>query len=662
MILGNKIAVKFQGVDCNKKYASTVKILTMQFLLKGKNAFSDALKIMNFVDCEKALAAILLFITAFFEILWLFLDRKIPISDAGDHYRIASLIYMNFAGGFHKGVWFFFHTGGKPVLFSIFAAPYVAFFNQNDFLAAKFFIATTVVLMLIAYVWLFLFKINLIKSALISCIISTFPFLFALNVQFMPEVLWQIWFVFFLGCIARVDGFRVRKYSVLGGLFLALTVLARPIESAILLLCPIAIYFLWFVGKKLSTRLAIFSGGLYFMVSFLGCCAVSWYAWGWLSGVFVLAATTCGFYWVVKLSPENGDECKRVSFNMFLFVAEASVVINTWMIFYFDKIYRWGYENSFGMMAKITDQRNTTKSLINIFGDLLSSYGGVSSWTLLFLLLLLLIVTIRKKGVSRFALVSAVIAVSSLLPMLFGYSTTGTSDDRRILLGMILFYVGIFFNIDYLSKLKQGVLGKLFLAVLSVLYMCQVLGVVFSDVGEYSKKIFVNKILEDKLGIEYSYPNRVPAYDAQVIQSVIQYGVTNAKVAVYSLGLFSDRETFQTESLRYTTFHYDKTLQFSTLWGYSNYEPMKAVIDRLLKENFKYLLLDSLENPIGSKSERDQLVSHTFFVSDLLDAIKLKGVDKIPGLHYMARFKVYDRDVFLFRIYDVDAQNITASS
>ena len=60
------------------------------------------------------------------QILWQAANRELPVGDGGGHFTAAYLIYLNFSESFAQGMHFFFHSGGKPILFSVFAAPFVS--------------------------------------------------------------------------------------------------------------------------------------------------------------------------------------------------------------------------------------------------------------------------------------------------------------------------------------------------------------------------------------------------------------------------------------------------------------------------------------------------------------------------------------------------------
>lgn len=89
---------------------------------------------------KKIVAIQIAFIAVGLQIAWQITNNELPISDGGDHFRIAYLIYLGFRDGLLQGVDFFLHSGGKPILFSAFAAPFVSLFRFNDLLPVATFI------------------------------------------------------------------------------------------------------------------------------------------------------------------------------------------------------------------------------------------------------------------------------------------------------------------------------------------------------------------------------------------------------------------------------------------------------------------------------------------------------------------------------------------
>ena len=63
------------------------------------------------------------------ELAWQLVDNGLPVSDAGSQYRIACLTYLTFAKGLYNGLYFLFHAGKRPVLFTAFIVPF--FFLRN---------------------------------------------------------------------------------------------------------------------------------------------------------------------------------------------------------------------------------------------------------------------------------------------------------------------------------------------------------------------------------------------------------------------------------------------------------------------------------------------------------------------------------------------------
>ena len=72
---------------------------------------------------KRVIAYQIILLPVLLQLNWQLENNALPIADAEDHFRIAYLAYLNFSEGLWQGLHFLFHSGGKPILFSAFAAP-----------------------------------------------------------------------------------------------------------------------------------------------------------------------------------------------------------------------------------------------------------------------------------------------------------------------------------------------------------------------------------------------------------------------------------------------------------------------------------------------------------------------------------------------------------
>jgi hypothetical protein len=619
--------------------------------------------------CRNPLAILLVCVPVILQVAWQFTNRTLPFSDAGDHFRIAYLIYLAFNEGFLNGLTFTFHTGGKPILFSVFAAP-IIYFSQLDPLRS-----ITVFLVLIqaatsfGYYLLLSYKLDPLRSALITALITTSPYIFGMHTQFMPEIFWHMWFVFFLVALQRSEGLTKRPSTFLAGFFLGLTILARPAESIVLIAPAFGIYLLFLFNQGRLTVGQLVSLVLVFLVTAVWCSIVSWQAMDVELGVATIGLAICAFLLAESRnrrvpqpsSPaiQNGRPyaCSQLQY----FFLPLTVILSVWLLFYARHIFVWTFDNSFGEGAKTNDQVNLSKNIFIIIYDVLCAYG-LPMFVVTFVLAAYRFVFVEERSSEpSVPIYVAFSVVAMLVPMLFAYSITGTSDNRRIFLGIVFLLI----TASFYACPRRGewnftkTAGAIIIASLVSMQGYEALAAITQNTALLNGKAF----LDAHLGpLSYRTPGTTKSEDAAVIMAIKSRGVHDAKIAVFSLGMFSDRMLYQAESLRYVTLGIDRSLEFGTMWGYIHYEPYLAVISRLRKNGFEYVLLEDIDNPISDPVLRNRLQSHTFFVHDILSMIAKLGARNIVGLELVGTFEVGHRKQYLFALRDPNEPSISTTS
>jgi hypothetical protein len=621
---------------------------------------------------KKIVAIEILLISVVLQLAWQISNNELPITDAGDHFRIAYRIYLAFAEGFKQGIQYLFHTGGKPILFSAFAAPFIYFYQYDELLPIAIFLVMVQFFTAFGYYWVFTLRINELTSALLAGTIATSPYFFSIHTQFMPETVWHMWFVLFLASIFRSKNLTIRRLSMLAGLFFGLTMLARPVESIILLVPLLFLYFFYLYKEKYLSLQEIIFPVLVAFASIMGCSLINFYAGYFIFGIVAIVLSIFLFeIFASRRKVDNerinsriegleGSSCAKYAL-IEDFIMPASAICSLWLLFYWKPIYIWAYDNSFGGGAQTNDQVNLSKNIFLIFLDVASSYGALPL-TCLFLLVFISFVALRNREIEKNVVYYALAGiVAILMPMLVGYSVTGTSDMRRIFLGIVFLYAVMPFFIFWKDAVNNK-FEKLSIFIVTLLLLVQA----FSIVAVMSQKDYLMreyKFLVSKFGpLNYRAPASNKSEDAAMVNKLKSLGISNAKIAVFSLGMFSNRVIYQAESLRYVTLGVDKSLQFSTLWGYVKYEAYQDVIKRLIENNFDYILLEGLDNPIVDSVLRERLQSHTFFIHDVLEMIKKLGENNLPGLRLINKFMLADRTHYIFKVYDPDVPVVKSGS
>ena len=613
------------------------------------------------------LTILLVCVPVILQVAWQFNNRTLPVSDAGDHFRIAYLIYLAFNDGFLNGLTFIFHTGGKPILFSVFAAPFIQLFPFDPLRSVAVFLILIEAATSVGYYLLLSYKLDPLRSALITALITTSPFVFSMHTQFMPETLWHMWFVYFLVALLRSNGLTKVLSTLLAGFFLAMTILTRPAESIVLIAPAFGVYLLFlFNHGRLMIGQVVFPI-LVFLVATTWCSIVSWQAVDAGLGLATIALGICAFLLAEYrhrrgyLSAATQNDRPYVCSQLQYFFLPLTIILSVWLVFYARPIFLWTFDNSFGEGAKTNDQINLSKNIFVIIYDVLYAYGlpifivtfGLAAYRLMF---------VEEKSTERGVPIHiAFSVVAMLVPMLYAYSITGTSDNRRIFLGIVFLLIAA----SFYACPRRGewnatkTAGALIIALLVSMQSYEVLAAITQNTALWNGKAFLDAHLAP---LSYRTPGTTKSEDAAVIMAIKSRGVHDTKIAVFSLGMFSDRMLYQAESLRYTALRIDRSLEFGTMWGYIRYEPYLAVINRLRENGFGYVLLEDIENPISDPVTRNSLRSHTFFVDGILSMIAKLGAESIDGLELVDTFEVDHRKQYLFAVRDPYKPSIRATS
>ncbi|SNR77277.1 F5/8 type C domain-containing protein [Humidesulfovibrio mexicanus] len=624
---------------------------------------------------RKVVSVTIVFIPVILQVLWQITNNELPLADGGSIFATSYMTFLKFKEGVIQGLHFTFHSGGRPVLFSVFATPFVPLFHVSPILPTATFVVLVQIATCLIYFFAFSYKLDYLKSALLTCIITTSPFVFSIHTQFMPEIVWHMWFASFLYFILRSNDFQNLFNCTASGMALALTILARPIESVVLLAPALAVYFFYLFRNKKIVLCQFAINCFVLFVSVFGCSLVSWYGLNIYIGFLFVAFTSILFILVAKyfnINKRHSAVSRRIERkdvamstfplrNFFLFL---SLVLSVWMIFYAMNILFWAYDNSFGGGAQTNDQINLSRNILLILNDVTNVYGYALTVCLAFSAILAFAINynsnqgLKNESWTCYWLFALLLSV---FPMLVAYSVTGTSDSRRIFLGMIFFFFSTSYYVAY-TRFNSKILSSAIWTILVLLFAIQTVAVFAVASGRASlagTKTYLEKYY-GSFGIRE--PRTYIGRDSDVIKAINSLGVKNAKIAVFSLGMFTDKVLYQAESLRYFALEMAPTLQFGTLWGYTKYEPYLAVVGRLHKQKFNYVLLEDLDNPIADPVTRDRLQSHTFFITDVLDMIRTQGANALPGLAIVKEFDLDGRKQYLFRVYDVLEPTITASS
>jgi 4-amino-4-deoxy-L-arabinose transferase-like glycosyltransferase len=598
------------------------------------------------------LAAVGLSVPFGLAVLWLLKNHGLPVSDAGDDFRIAYLMYKAFQAGPGPGLDFTLHTGGKPFLFSLFAVPFMPLARASVQLPSQTFLITASLALCLSCYWLFRYRLLQRDAAVLTAVVLTVPAIFQVQLRFMSEVMWVLWYVLFLGFLLRSEGLSKPGHTLAAGLFLALALLARPVESATILVPGLAIY--------LMATLAP-TGQLVALLVATAVCAATLARAAWISfhqgaqaiygdeASAVGAAALLSIAWWLdhkRAAVADGLRASAAS-GPFRFLVIPTILCGIWLSHYLAALYYWTFANTFGSFARVTDQANAGKSLAEIIYFVLNQYGTFTLDLLLAMAALSFMLLRRRWVHDKANVIAVVVAVfAGLLPMLVAYKVTGTSDPRRIFLGVFTVFVLLAFVIGRATALYPRT-GLIFRAALVGVLIVQASAILGASLR--NPKVILYPAVVGGLGMPW--PQTSPAHDLDVVQRFLTLGIHRAHIAVFTLGLFTDRVTYETESLRYAALLKDPELDFRTCWAYARYEDYSKVIDRMTRTGFDYILLENVPDPFVDDAVMEhRMQPHTFFVRQVLQKIDRTGPSRLPRLELVDDMHFGDRTSYIFKI------------
>lgn len=575
---------------------------------------------------------------------WQALNHGPPVSDSGDHFRIATLIYDACTHGPHACFSYAVRTGGKPILFAAFGAPFVPLYAFGHALPSTVFLILAYVALTWAYFGLFRSRIGIFDSTLMTAVILTLPGVFRKHYWFMPEVIWHVWFIFFLKASLRSENFSKPGKTVLAGFFLALAILARPVES-IAILAPALAVFVLLQTKSRAQFLTWLGSIAIFAVNAALAAFASEHDWNSRVGILAgIAAITEIWYFTRWRKSKTGQQC------IFELLAFPSLFCCIWFGYYFHALYLWAADNSTGAGAQITDHENRAKPLFEIAWTVVQGYGGLQLLALggVTLAALILIIRSSRRGSTRYWF-WVLIAAFSVLPMLFAYKLTGTSELRRIFLGLVFVLALAGFLLGEAIRLRPRMKYIFRLSLMAILAFDAAL--IADTVFNPSPKLarWTDQWIPSR-GEGLPPPQLAAGNENVVIQKVKDLNIHNAKIAVFSLSLFTNTVNYETESLRTATLYVDRSVNYRTSWGITQPEPYHDSITRLVKDDFTYVLLDDFDDPFAGSPNEERLKPHTFFAHDMLAIIRSTGPESLPDLKLVSEFMVGDRKSYLFKI------------
>jgi hypothetical protein len=222
-----------------------------------------------------------------------------------------------------------------------------------------------------------------------------------------------------------------------------------------------------------------------------------------------------------------------------------------------------------------------------------------------------------------------------LLPMCILYAITGTSDFRRMFVGMSFFLILL-----SILSLQEGPWRRVRDWGITLFVVMQLAGLLWRVEGEFLP--FRIPLLKQ---YDASFKPRITAdQNEAVILRLLELDVPkNSTVAVYTMAIFQFRDRiYEPAALSLAALTTGSNMEIIYFVETGDYG---AVIRRLRKTDVTFLLIDAYKDT-DNKSSHQPLVH---FTSSLLKKMENPYVEP-PGLQRMATFKIDGRDQVLFRV------------
>jgi hypothetical protein len=318
------------------------------------------------------------------------------------------------------------------------------------------------------------------------------------------------------------------------------------------------------------------------------------------------------------------------------YFATSVVLINIlWWAKSMPQLYSWAYETSFGSMAKVTDVATQKEGSLNVLMNIFSLYlfpNGI----MVALLGMLSLLPFRRESLDKFKRLSllALLTFGLVIPMCVLYVATGTSDSRRLFIGMT--FLLTLFSILALQEgyfKRARCFGFVFILVLQLnVLFCTVKGESISFGNLFLQKVVI------------SYPNLKSDKNEELIFSLLKLGIPKGStIAVYTTALFQPRDrVYEPAALQLAAFTTGSNLNIIYYWDIGDYS---SVLERLRRDQVKYLLIDKYRDPNNSGKHQPSWI----FATTLLDKMQTMRSNP-PGLKQIDTFDLEGRKQVLFEI------------
>ena len=566
---------------------------------------------------------------------WHINNQGWPNDDAAEYMKTAYHQYLVFQdGSLLDGFRALYQIRNwRPTLFPAVATPFLLLFKGNV-LAAKgaalitCFLVCQIYIYAIARRYLDSLRASLVAASVGSCTANIFS-----SLVFFSEIAWLAFFTGFVFHLLKSEFFRKRIQAAIAGIFLGLAALVRPAETAIIAILPlIGMIAMALVRKVFSLKNTAFVMGFVLLSTFLLFASAfeKQIDYRFVLGIGIVIILSQ----LLLIKADKKDEPGISGLNLF---AVSFMIINLlWWAGSMPQLYSWIYDASFGTLARVTDVSIKREGFFSVITHIFFIHLFPNGILAALICLILLLPDAKKnpRNIKRLSIL-AMITFGLLLPMCCLYLITGTSEPRRVFIGMSF----LLMLLSILS-LQDGPLRRIRYWGIALVVAMQITGLLLSAKGHVL--LFGNSLLTQYYA---SFKPKIEAdQNEAVILRLLELGVPkNSRVAVYTMALFQSRDRiYEPAALSLAALTTGSNLEIIYFWDIADYS---AVIKRLRGSSIPFLLVDVYEETENNSRHQPYIQ----FTAALLAKMKGPYINP-PGLQRAAAFKLNGREQVLFKV------------
>ena len=545
------------------------------------------------------LLAALVFIVVF---PWHAVNQRLPTWDAAQFVLTSQTIADAFDKGFVSGLKaLYLERGWRPTIFPTLAAPFFVMSGGQIRLAVGLTLLA-IALILALYVYAFFRQEYSTGRALTgSMIILGASWVINYSSLFYAELFWIAATAGVVHHLTTALRQSSRSQYVLAGVWFGLMAAARPVETVVIALVPVATFLAYTVrrGTAKAADVGMFAAQLLLAVIAVALLTRADHN----TAVIVVLLLATLLIVVLRARRFLADSPILAS------LVSAELIALAWHLPTMRGLYLWAEATSFGILAQTTDTRFKGLSPVTILGQLMETYSPALLLTVVVLAAVAVIGIFRPARSATHSGVRALIGTAILMiaPMLVLYSWSGTSDPRRIMPGVLLLYMGVI----AVALAPGGLIPRVRL--MSLLGIAVALLAAATATGLDISSNTLTRVKNTFGSLRPVSVERDP--NEPVLDSLLQLGISSGNVSAYTrcyraydqcerskLPPFEPSALASLARERHVPLfiHYVLDLDFST---------PESLSKQLIMRDFQYLLIDMAD--VAPFNQADPYAAHT---------------------------------------------------